>query len=350
MNRCDVGFRVGVVVAAASMVVAGSAQAGVLPATDGTAPWGNSYGLGYAAGDLYLHTGNSIHLVDDADREAIGFELRVTGLEDAFPGERRWFEGGFATTPNGQAMVSMGLSRGVLRVDLTAGTAQPVPAFDDENIYSLAGAGGGHFYAMWADPDWVAPTSFTRVYHVGPDDERTFAFDPTEGDFSGPMAFGGQGDLIIATFASRGDGTPLGTNRFFRVAAAELEAFEAGSAGPEVELIGELEDVNGASSLIVDRDGVIFFNTTTGIGTFDPLTGEGGAFRGDIADLGLWDYEHTPFDALAYDASRHELVYAVHEADAQAYRLTYTVIPEPTGAAMMVAAAGLVMLRRRGGG
>ncbi|MEX0885875.1 MAG: hypothetical protein WD009_05495 [Phycisphaeraceae bacterium] len=320
--------------------------ADALPATDGSAPWGNSYSLAYSGGELYLHTGDSLYLIDDADRDNITFETHMTDLELAFGGGRRWFEGAFATDADGHALMSMGYSdRGMLRLDLASQTAQTVSAFDDDNIFSIAGRRGGHFYAMWADPDFVAPESFTHIYHVGPDGEPVFAFDPAPGDNSGGLAFTPDDDLIVSSFVPGGG--PLGTNRFFRVLAADLAAFEADGSEPGVELIAELTQTNSTSTLIVDRDGLVFFNTTTGIGYIDPNTGDAGTFRGDIADPDLFSYANVPLDGLAYNADTHELVFAEFDADIGDYHLRYAVVPEP-GSATLVAAAGLVvMLRRR---
>ena len=156
--------------ALAASVVSGNP----LPVKDSTASFGSNYGLGFSDGLLYLHTGDSIYTVDISDQADPKFSMHMNGLESAFAGGQRAFEGGFATRPGQSAAVSMGFSDGgVLVIDLSAKTTVIVPDFDsdssdDDNVFGLAASPiTGGFYAVWASRSF-APVDATKVYKITP--------------------------------------------------------------------------------------------------------------------------------------------------------------------------------------
>ena len=331
----------------AAVLLTSPAWADTMPAKDSSSLYPTNYGLGYSDDVLYLHTGDSIYRVDATDPADPSFSQVIGGLQSAFPdydqfGER-WFEGGFATAPGGKAFVSFGASHGgALLVDLTHPTTTAVADFDTANLYSAAGQADGDFYTMFVDPDWTNPT---QVYRVdGQTGNATYATDPSTDPASGGMAFDAEGNLYVGTLNYL---TSPNTVHFFRIDAEDLAIYEAGGGAPGATALGGSE-ANGNGQMVVDHEGNIYFNTTTGIGRFDPLTGQTSTLYGDLLDPNLFTYGNTtPYSGLAYDAAGDRLVFGEYDADLGGYELRFVAVPEPAGAAVLLLGAAMLLRRRQ---
>ena len=316
----------------------------LLPPKDGGSAFSSGHGLGYSEGVLYLHTGDTIYTVDVTDPNDPLFTSHMTGLRSAFGGGPRAFEGSFATAPGGAAMVNMGFtSGGVLSVDLDAKTTAPVLDFDDDNIFSTAGRADQTFYATFVDPNF---TTFTLLYHIDPNTLATQQVVDSAagtGDASGGLAFDSNGDLIAGTFDFLS-----GAANFFRIDAADLAAFETSMTIPPVVQIGS-GAANGTVNIVVDQNGLIFFNTTTGIGLLDPAASTVQNFYRDILDPNLFNYDgfKLPLNGLAYDGANHQLVFAEYDFDLEQYDLVFLAVPEPTTYAVFLIAGLTTLLRVR---
>lgn len=305
-----------------------------LPPKDSGASFGSHHGLGFSDGVLYLHTGDTIYTVDLTDPNDPLFTSHMSGLRSTFgTGAARAFEGGFATAPGDAAMINMGFTDGgVLSVDLNAKTIVVVADFDADNVFSTAGRIDHTFYAMWSDPNL---TTSTFLYHVAPNTLSTQQMvDPASGDASGGMAFESNGDLVAGTFDFIN-----GDAKFYRISAADLATFESVGAVPTAMLLGS-GSANGNVNVVVDRDGLVFFNTTTGIGLLDPSEPTVLNFYHDILDPNLFNYDgfKLPLNGLAYDELNHQLVFAEFNSGIDNYELAFLPIPEPTVAAILLAA------------
>jgi len=317
-------------------LIAGPApRADTLPPKDSGAAFGSNHEIGFSDGVLYLHTGDSLYVVDAGDPSGPSFNLHMSGLRSAFGGTARALEGSFSTASGGQAMINAGFSDGgVLTVDLMSRTSRSVTDFDDDNIFRTAGRNDRTFYAMWADTVFPPSTS-TLVYRIDPADLTTQpVVDPAlgTGDASGGMVFDRDDNLIIGTFDFIRDRA-----RFFRVEATDLSQFESGGVVPPVAELGSAR-ANGNRNLVVDREGRIFFNTTTGIGLFDPSTGDSKNFYRDVCDPDLFNYDgfKLPLNGLAYAAGQHQLVFAEFDTELDGYELIFLDVPEPLTAVMLV--------------
>lgn len=322
-----------------STVLAATAHATLLPAKDSSSPFGNNYSLGFSDGVLYLYTGNSIYQVDRTDPDNPVFTLHMTDLEQAFDGPTRAAEGGMAIADNGQAFIPFGFtSRGVLKVDLNAKTTQEITAYDETNIYGAAGRADGNFYAQAEAEDG---STSTRIDRVTPGLTVTTDVADPQDLSSGGMAFDSAGNLIVGTFDWMN-----GQANFYRITATELAAFESNSTTPTLTFLGS-GAANGNGTLLVDKDGLIFFNTTTGIGMLDPDTGNVTNFFRDILDPDLFTYANLPLNGLAYDPDTHELIFAQYNETLAGYELTSVIIPEPATALMVLGVAAWLGVRRR---
>ncbi len=320
----------------------------VLPAKDSTAAFGNNYGLGFSNGDLYLHTGDSIYVLQDDGAGGQTFNLHMSGLESAFTGFRRAFEGTFATAPNGQALVSMGFTDGgVLLIDLAAKTSRVVPDFDgdgqdNDNIFSAAGRSDGTFFANWVSPAFF-PVDATKVYRIDPVTLGTaLVKDVNPGKNSGGMAFDSHGNLIAGTFEPQGTfPDPVGTASYFRIAADQLD-----QANPQVDTLGT-GSANGNAFVATDADDNVYFNTTTGIGVLRAGETVAQNFFGDITDPNLFFTPQITLEGLAFDPLTNSLFFA--QKFSNGFELVSLVVPEPGTASIvfMLATAMAVQLRRR---
>ncbi len=310
----------------------------VLPAKDSTAAFGSNYGLGFSNGELYLHTGDSIYVLQDNGPGGQTFNLHMTGLETAFTGARRAFEGTFATAPNGHALVSMGFSDGgVLLIDLANKTSRVVPDFDgdgqdNDNIFSAAGQSDGTFFATWVSPSFF-PVDATKVYQIDPVTlGTTLVTDPNPGQNSGGMTFNPDGDLIVGTFIPEGTfPDPVGTASYF-----SIEANQLGQPNPQAQSIGT-GSTNGNAFLTTDNDGNIYFNTTTGIGVLGVGESQAKNFFGDITDPDLFGLSGPPqitIEGLAFDPLTNNLFFA--QKVGSGFELVSLTVPEPSTAAALV--------------
>ena len=83
----------------AALLVTGASAAGLTtPPKDSSSPFAE-FGLGFSQGRLYLHTGNSIYRLGQDAGGNDQWQLRLTGIESAFAGGLRGFEGAFAPSP-----------------------------------------------------------------------------------------------------------------------------------------------------------------------------------------------------------------------------------------------------------
>lgn len=326
-----------------------AALADPLPAKDSTSPFAFNHSLAFSGDDLYLYTGDTIYSVDVSDPADPMFTPHITGLESAFGGGRRAAEGGLFTSPNGTGLVTFGFtSGGVLAVDLNTNAVTPVADYDTANVFSAAGQGDGDFYTQFADRNFPASTA-TRIDYLPPSlDVVAGIADP--GDLSsGGMAFAPDGDLIVGTFDFGRFPDPVGTAKFYRITAADLTAFEANGTSPTLTFLGG-GDATGNASVVVDDAGRVFFNTTTGIGLFDPDTGEVSNFYRDIVDPATFTYGGftAPLNGLAYWDERDSLIFAEYDDAAGVYQLRVLPVPEP-GAGMVLAFAVMASLAKRRG-
>lgn len=325
-----------------------------LPAKDSSSASSISHQLGFSHGTLYLYTGNSLYDVDLTDRTDPGFNLVATGFESAL-GDARPYEGDFVTAGNGAAAISYGFSSGGMAiVDLDALSTQSVPDattavpdFDAANLFSLAGRADGTFYAQAVAADFSTSTALYRVDPVTGD--TAFAADPAAGSgfASGGIAFDDDANLYATAFdfSTFPFPDPRGAAHFYRVDAADLADFEAGGATPSVTELGTgLTNGNGE---IVAALGQVYFNTSTGIGQFDPDTGGVTNLVGDITDPDLFSYGNTqPYNGLAFDPSAQELIFARYDTSTGGYVLDSLVVPEPGTGLVVLMGLGLAAARR----
>lgn len=320
-----------------------TATANPLPTKDGGAPFGNHHGLGFSDGTLYLHTGDSIYTVDTANPSDPEFTLLLGGIRSAFAGPQRVFEGAFAAADGGHALVSMGFTDGgVLHVDLAAPSATPIADFDTDNIFSAAARRDLPFYATWVDPAFATSTF---VYHVDTASQAPEeVVDPAAGtgEASGGMAFDTAGNLVVGSFDFIN-----GRARFYQILATDLLAFEMQGTTPPTTLLGE-SPANGNANVVAAMNGDIYFNTTTGIGRFNPTdSGVNNIYR-DILDPDLFNYDpfRQPLNGLAYDEATQQLVFAEFNPFLEVYELVFLQVPEPAALPVIVGGA-LAFLRQR---
>ena len=322
----------------------------LIPAKDASSEFA-AYDLGFSDGDLYLYSGDSIHLVDFTNPMDPKFSLHMSGLESAFGGERRSFDGSFATGPGGKAAVAMGFtSGGVLLVDLNEKTTSVLPDLngDDENdnVFSMAASSEGTFYATWVSRSFT-PVDATKIYQIDPDTGiGTLVEDVDPGRNSGGMAFDPFGNLLATSFEPTGAfPDPTGKLRLFRVPNGDLS-----DADPNAISLAS-GSANGSSFLAVDDDANVFFNTMTGIGLIANGSSVATNFFGNIQDPNLFgppftDDPATLLEGLAYDAADNRLVFTrLVDNDTNAYELVFMNVPEPATLAIVVG-GGLVMVRR----
>ncbi len=333
-------FSTMVLVTITTLAATATARADALPAKDSTSSFGFNHGLGFSDGTLYLYTGDSIHTVDIANPANPTFTLHMTGIESALGGGARPAEGAIATADNGQALVALGFSgRGALKLDLDAKTMQPVADYDEANLYSAALRADGNAYVQWVADDW---STATRIDHIAPGLAVTTGVADPADLASGGMAFDAAGNLIVGTFDWWN-----GLAKFYRVAAADLAAFEADATAPTLEFLGQ-GPANGNGALVVGHDGQIFFNTTTGIGRFDPVAGVVTNLYRDVLDPDLFGYgPNAPLNGLAYDATGQQLIFAEYDSGQDAYFLRFVAVPEPVSLAIMAGGVLLLTTRRR---
>jgi hypothetical protein len=269
----------------------------------------------------------------------------MNGLESAFSGGQRAYEGSFATGPGQSAAVSMGFSDGgVLVIDLNAKTADVVPDFDgdssdDDNVFALAASPiNGTFYAVWASR-LFAPVDATKVYKIEPGTlVTTLIKDVDNGHNSGDLAFDAAGNLFVSSFEPTGTfPDPTGTTRMWRVNAADLD-----DPNPNAVLLAS-DQTNGSVFLKVDQHGNVVLNTTTGIGVAASGASTIENIYGDILDLNLFGPPVTaqPPDAtlegLAYDLVRDQIVFAkLVDPQTDRFELVFMEIPEPVCATMVL--------------
>lgn len=321
-----------------------AATANPLPPKDSGAPFGSHHGLGFSDGTLYLHTGDSIYTVDTANPSDPKFTLLLGGMRSAFAGPQRVFEGEFSTADGGRALVSMGFTDGgVLHVDLTAPSATPIADFDTDNIFSAAARSDFPFYATWVDPGFATSTF---VYQVDATSQASEAVvDPAAGtgEASGGMAFDAAGNLVVGSFDFIN-----GRARFYQILAADLLAFKTQGTTPPTTLLGESPS-NGNANVVASPNGDLYFNTTTGIGRFNPTgSGVNNIYR-DILDPDLFNYDpfRQPLNGLAYDEATQQLVFAEFNTFLEVYELIFLQVPEPAALPVIVGGALLLLRQRR---
>ena len=330
--------------------VPGVALADALPAKDSTSPFAFNHSLAVSGDDIYLYTGDSIYSVNLTDPSDPIFTRHIGGLESAFGGERRAAEGGLFTNDDGSALVTFGFtSGGVLAVDLDTKAITPVTDYDDANIFSAAGQSDGDFYTQFAAADF---STATRIDYLPPSLDVTPGVADPGDPSSGGMALDNEGDLIVGTFDFGNFPDPVGRANFFRIAADDLAAFEATGASPTLEFLGG-GDATGNASVVTDDDGRIYFNTTTGIGLFDPATGEVSNLFRDITDPATFTYGGftAPLNGLAYWEDRDALLFADYNDAAGVYELRVLpvgAVPEPATSLLLGAGVVLLAVRRRG--
>ena len=166
-------------------------------------------------------------------------------------------------------------------------------------------------------------------------DSRRLA-DPSPGDASGGLAFDVDGNLFVGTFTPGAFPDPIGDARFFRISATDLAAFASDGTAVTATFLGQ-GSANGNGTIVVTRNGQIFFNTSTGIGRFEPLKRQVTNFYRDILDRDLYDLDSAklPLNGLAYDFSTDQLVFAAYDTPSDAYHLVFLDVPEPASSILL---------------
>lgn len=320
----------------------------VAPPKDSTALFGSYYGLGFSDGELYLHTGNSIYVLDRSGGETPSFRLYMTGLEFAFGGPRRGYEGAFAAGPGGKALVSMGFTDGgALLVDLATRTTRVVPDFDgdgsnDDNIFSATVGAEGRIYAMWASRRFF-PVDATKVYAIDPVTlETRLVADVNPGEYSGGLALDSQGNLYAGTFVAGQFPNPVGTAKLFLLNAGELN----GNGLARASLVGGGAS-NGNIWTVVDRKGSVFIGTPTGIGVLRPGSTKIRNFYGNITDEGLFSNPKFILEGLAYDPVNDRIAFLETEKGTVQYVPKVLPVPEPASLAMLIVGVICCSSRRK---
>ncbi len=326
-----------------------AALAVVLPPLDSSSPFAE-YGLGFSQNHLYLHTGDSIYRLGQDAGGNDEWQLRFSGIESAFAGGLRGFEGDFATSPNhGTAAISMGFTDGgVLHVDLNSGATVEISTLDTANIFSLAGSPDGSFAGMNAFFDTTTFTfNATQIVAIDPvtATHDVLKQELAPGEFSGGLVFDELGNLYISTFRSI---FPSGEATFYFISAADLQ-----SPSPAVVELGTAP-TNGANSLAVNSDGDLFFGSQTGIGVLRAGATIAETFFGDLTEdifAGPTNFNIT--GGLAIDPLTDELLFIDRSGQTADLTRLVTVtqtapVPEPT-AMFTLGLAALVFTRRSRG-
>lgn len=334
------------------LTAARPAAALTVPPLDSASPFAE-YGMGYSDGDLYLHTGDTIHRLGQDGGGNDQWQPHVTGLESAFASGPRAYEGAFATAPGGRAAVAFGFTDGgVLTVDLAATTTAEVPALDTDNLFSLAGAPDGTFYGMKAFFDLNTFTfNATQIVHIDPvtGNVDVVVDELSPGEFSGGLVVDDDGNLYASTFFSAFP-APVGTATIWKLSAAELAL-----PNPTPLVIGSAA-TNGANAMAVNSLGDLFFASQTGIGVLRNGASSAETFFGDLTlDPFSGPTAFRISNALTVDPATDELLFIDRSGQTPTLvRLPsivngVVVVPEP-GSAMLLGAAGMVLagrLRRR---
>lgn len=326
------------------------AQADPLPGKDSSSAFSTQYGLGYSSGTLYLFSGDTLYSTDLTNRGNPVFTTVGSNIENDFTTNTpRAYEGSFATNANGQALISFGTSGGVLKSDLgtTPVSNTEVSDFDTSNIFSTALRNDGTGFGMYVASDYSTTTAIYVIDAVTGDTQ--LMADPG-GVSSGGLAFDNAGNLYVGTFNynTYPYPDPRGEASYYRYDAADIAAWEAGGDAPTATPLAN-GITNGNGTIVVGVDGNLYFNTSTGIGKVNLVTGTVSNFYGDIDDEDLYDYGDTqPLNGLAVDPDTGELVFAEYDEVNGEYNLTFLAVPEPvTAATLLLGLAGVLTRRHR---
>ena len=280
------------IVVATALYFAAAALAGpVLPPLDG----GFVYDLSVdpATGDVYVSTGSSLY-----KRTGQSFSLVARGW---FNNETSDNASAFA---NGKVMISSGFSshQSVL-VDVGSGNAQPLPALNGINIFSLAGDAQGNFFGMVVDSN--SNTKIAKVYGISGVDGTIEELTHAAGQFSGGLAIRhSTGDLFATTFNLNELDGSVGTINGFRIPATDLTAATVSPA----QVLFASQVAQGSAPITVTNAGLLWFTTGKGIGyyhpSFDGLVNVVGSIRANPF-LGP-----SEFNGLAYDPTSQRIYFA----------------------------------------
>jgi len=320
----------GVTLAAACSI---TVSADPLPAKDGSSFF--TYQLDYAAGTLYLLTGDTLYETDLSTPANPTFSPMITGINAAAGNP---IEGSLALNDSGLGIATVGFNGGAAYLDIDAGTAAGIPPLAAANTGSAATPTTGGTYLVDATTN---PTQLAYVTESGGSFTVDNVVDYDPGFFSSAITGDGDGGLIVSSFDFVSQ-----QGRFFAINASDLAAFETGGTTPSVTPLGNV-DLNGSSNLVVTTSGDVYVASSTGVGLLnfdtDTVATIYGDFTSDPFDI---PFSELPVNGLAYDPTSNQLAFARYDSGSGQYQLELIAIPEPMSLALF-GAAGVLLVRRK---